>query len=149
MASAAAIQRMAKTVKTAPSSGRPLFEGTSLQVPERTIGSSWGISAFMCAVVEAMEDVETAPRRRRRQPRPPERPPWAVDAGTDEFGDWAEFDYDGVRQRLRWIPPGTFMMGSPEDEVGRFDTEGPQHEVTIGAGFWLFATPVTQALYER
>jgi formylglycine-generating enzyme required for sulfatase activity len=77
-----------------------------------------------------------------------DRPPWAVDGGTDEFGDWAEFDYEGVRQRLRWIPPGTFMMGSPEDEVGRFESEGPQHEVTIGAGFWLFATPVTQALYE-
>jgi formylglycine-generating enzyme required for sulfatase activity len=71
-----------------------------------------------------------------------------VDAGRDEYGDWAEFDYEGVRQRLRWIPPGRFLMGSPEDEVGRSESEGPQHEVTIGAGFWLFATPVTQALYE-
>jgi formylglycine-generating enzyme required for sulfatase activity len=29
------------------------------------------------------------------------------------------------------IPPGRFMMGSPEDESGRDDNEGPQHEVTI------------------
>ena len=78
----------------------------------------------------------------------PDRPSWAVDAGTDEFGEWAEFEYDGVRQRLRWIPPGRFAMGSPENELGRVDREGPQHEVTIDAGFWLFATPVTQALYE-
>jgi len=76
------------------------------------------------------------------------RPPWAVDAGSDEFGEWADIEYAGVRQRLRWIPPGRFLMGSPPGELGRFAPEAPQHEVTIGAGFWLFATPVTQALYE-
>ena len=31
------------------------------------------------------------------------------------------------------IPGGTFTMGSPASEPGRFDTEGPQHEVTISA----------------
>jgi formylglycine-generating enzyme required for sulfatase activity len=29
------------------------------------------------------------------------------------------------------IPGGTFTMGSPPNEPGRFDTEGPQHEVTV------------------
>jgi len=31
------------------------------------------------------------------------------------------------------IPAGTFIMGSPHTENGRFDSEGPQHEVTIKA----------------
>jgi formylglycine-generating enzyme required for sulfatase activity len=31
------------------------------------------------------------------------------------------------------IPAGTFVMGSPRSEHGRFDSEGPQHEVTIKA----------------
>ena len=31
------------------------------------------------------------------------------------------------------IPAGTFAMGSPHTESGRFDSEGPQHEVTIKA----------------
>jgi formylglycine-generating enzyme required for sulfatase activity len=31
------------------------------------------------------------------------------------------------------IPAGKFVMGSPLDEPGRFDTEGPQHVVTITA----------------
>ena len=53
-----------------------------------------------------------------------------------------------VRQRLRWIPPGRFLMGSPDDEEGRGSDEGPQHEVTIGSGFWMFDTPCTQALWE-
>ncbi|MGB5686034.1 MAG: formylglycine-generating enzyme family protein, partial [Candidatus Electrothrix sp.] len=53
-----------------------------------------------------------------------------------------------VTQRMRWIPPGRFLMGSPEDEPGRYDDEGPQHQVTISTGFWLFDTPVTQALWQ-
>lgn len=40
------------------------------------------------------------------------------------------------------------MMGSPLDEVGRFDREGPQHEVTLTRGYWMAQTPCTQALWE-
>ena len=31
------------------------------------------------------------------------------------------------------IPAGNFVMGSPASEPGRFDTEGPQHVVSIKA----------------
>ncbi|HAV33380.1 MAG TPA: Sulphatase-modifying factor protein [Planctomycetaceae bacterium] len=72
--------------------------------------------------------------------------------GRDQFGLWAEFtvprrDADNVSQRLRWIPPGRFLMGSPESEKGRFGDEGPQHEAIVAAGFWLFDTPCTQGLW--
>lgn len=50
----------------------------------------------------------------------------------------------GVCFALRWIPPGRFWMGSPEDEPGRFDREGPRHEVELSHGYWLGETPVTQ-----
>lgn len=33
------------------------------------------------------------------------------------------------------VSPGSFMMGSPPTEKGRNDSEGPQHEVTIGKSF--------------
>ncbi|MFT5324875.1 MAG: sulfatase activating formylglycine-generating enzyme [Planctomycetaceae bacterium] len=80
-------------------------------------------------------------------------PTWASRVGRDQYGLWAEFTIpqkqaDEVTQRLRWIPPGRFLMGSPESEKGRRITEGPQHEATIGEGFWLFNTPCTQALWE-
>ena len=39
-------------------------------------------------------------------------------------------------------------MGSPDEEEGRFSWEGPQQEVTIAEGFWMFDTPCTQALWE-
>jgi formylglycine-generating enzyme required for sulfatase activity len=42
------------------------------------------------------------------------------------------------------IPAGSFLMGSLEDESERFDNEGPQHDVTLGA-FWMAQTPITQA----
>ena len=38
-------------------------------------------------------------------------------------------------------------MGSPEDEPGRWDDEGPQHRVTLSQGYWMFDTPCTQALW--
>ena len=41
------------------------------------------------------------------------------------------------------IQPGTFMMGSPEDEVGRFADE-TLYEVTISKPFYMQTTPVTQ-----
>ncbi len=77
------------------------------------------------------------------------RPDWASAIGRDEFGLWAEFTIqNSVRQRLRWITPGRFVMGSPPEEEGRFDNEGPQRTVRIPHGFWLFDTPCTQALWE-
>ncbi|MDH6059011.1 SUMF1/EgtB/PvdO family nonheme iron enzyme [Chrysosporum bergii ANA360D] len=42
------------------------------------------------------------------------------------------------------IPGGTFLMGSPEDEPERDDSEGPQHSVTIQP-FFMGKFPVTQA----
>ena len=46
------------------------------------------------------------------------------------------------------IPAGTFMMGSPEDEEGRDDDEGPQHSVTLAA-FEMAETELTFAEWDR
>ena len=76
------------------------------------------------------------------------KPPWAQAIGRDAFGLWATLRYKNVEQRLRWIPPGQFTMGSPQNETGRYDRE-TQHEVTLSRGYWLFDTPVTQALWKE
>lgn len=39
-------------------------------------------------------------------------------------------------------------MGSPPEEPGREENEGPQNVVTISHVFWLFETPCTQAMWE-
>jgi len=74
-------------------------------------------------------------------------PEWASGWGQDRCGVFVEIEVKEVVQRMRWIPPGQFLMGSPEGEPERFEWEGPQHPVIIEAGFWLFDTAVTQALW--
>jgi formylglycine-generating enzyme required for sulfatase activity len=48
--------------------------------------------------------------------------------------------------RLRWIPAGSFTMGSPASEGSRWDLETP-HAVTLSRGFWMSDAPVTQSLW--
>ena len=81
------------------------------------------------------------------EPNPPEFPaPWAVAWGEDLYGLWQAFEIEGVRQVMRWIVPGRFLMGSPHDEEGRFNSE-LQHELTLSNGFWLAETACSQALW--
>jgi formylglycine-generating enzyme required for sulfatase activity len=90
-------------------------------------------------------------------------PEWAGEWGQDRFGVYLAFTLEPERgepvtQRLRWIPPGRFLMGSPEDETrglakdesetARFEAEHPRHPVLITEGFWLFETACTQALWQ-
>ena len=67
---------------------------------------------------------------------------------SDDAADSLLIVVRGVKHCLRWIPPGRFYRGSPETEIGRWDDEGPVHEVELSAGYWLGETPVTQALWE-
>lgn len=46
------------------------------------------------------------------------------------------------------IPGGSFEMGSPLSEEGRFEDEGPQRTVTIDSSFAVSRTPITRAEYE-
>src|SRR6266498_3265911 len=48
---------------------------------------------------------------------------------------------------LGWIPPGTFTMGSPSNEIERQAAEGPQTVVTLTSGFFMRKYPLTQGDY--
>ncbi|UAA39528.1 formylglycine-generating enzyme family protein [Paraneptunicella aestuarii] len=52
-----------------------------------------------------------------------------------------------IKYKMRFIPDGHFLMGSPEDEPERLENE-LQHSVTLTQGFWLGETTVTQALWQ-
>jgi formylglycine-generating enzyme required for sulfatase activity len=53
-----------------------------------------------------------------------------------------------VGMKLRWCPPGRFIMGSPPDEPRRrFDET--QVEVTLTRGFWMGEYEVTQGQWKR
>jgi formylglycine-generating enzyme required for sulfatase activity len=51
---------------------------------------------------------------------------------------------NSIGVELVWIPPGEFLMGSPQVENGRFDDEGPRHRVTLTKGFYLSVCEITQ-----
>lgn len=75
-------------------------------------------------------------------------PAWADHWGWDSWGAQVTLRVGDVAQRLRWIPAGEFLMGSPAKEKGRDAYEGPLHAVRITRGFWLFDTLCTQALWQ-
>jgi uncharacterized protein (TIGR02996 family) len=54
---------------------------------------------------------------------------------------------NSLGMRFVWCPPGTFLMGSPDDEPER-DPEEEQHRVTLTRGFWMGAAPVTQSQWQ-
>jgi formylglycine-generating enzyme required for sulfatase activity len=50
---------------------------------------------------------------------------------------------NSLGMKLVLIPPGRFLMGTPEDEPGRKPDEGPRHEVVITEPFLLGSHEVT------
>jgi len=54
----------------------------------------------------------------------------------------------GFAMTMKWCPAGTFTMGSPSAEEGRYDDE-VQHQVTLTKGFWMGETEVTQGQWRK
>jgi formylglycine-generating enzyme required for sulfatase activity len=65
-----------------------------------------------------------------------------LDGFTSQF-----FRAVATATNLVMIQPGTFTMGSPTNELDRFDNEGPQTAVTLTKGFFMGKYPVTQREY--
>ena len=66
--------------------------------------------------------------------------PLAAQAVGDVFRDCA------VCPEMVVVPPGSFMMGSPDSEEGRSPREGPQHRVMID---YQFAVSVYEVTFEE
>jgi formylglycine-generating enzyme required for sulfatase activity len=58
-------------------------------------------------------------------------------------GDWTSPTL-GV---MKWVPAGSFDMGSPASEAGR-NADEVQHRVTLTKGFWMMDHEVTQGEYQ-
>ncbi len=92
----------------------------------------------------------TTPPRPTASPLPTRMPAPTVQV----FGPGLSIDLgNNVKLELVLLPAGTFTMGSPPGEVyrrddGRFDSEGPQHQVTISHGFYMGKYEVTQAQWQ-
>ena len=59
------------------------------------------------------------------------------------------FNKLGIFLNFSYIPAGTFTMGSPTTDLESYDSERPQHQVTITKPFLMMRTPVTQELWKE
>ena len=69
---------------------------------------------------------------------------WSMERRSLQVEGYQQDLGGGVALTMVTIPAGSFLMGSPKDEPGRSEDEGPQHEVSLGA-FFMAQTPITQA----
>jgi len=68
-------------------------------------------------------------------------------AWADQLGLDVEFT-NSIGMRLVLVPPGEFMMGSPDSDSEADSYEKPQHRACITQPFYLATTEVTQAQWE-
>ncbi|NEP81952.1 MAG: SUMF1/EgtB/PvdO family nonheme iron enzyme, partial [Okeania sp. SIO3B3] len=54
---------------------------------------------------------------------------------------------NGIKLEMVYIPGGSFLMGSPENEAERESSESPQHQVTLQP-FYMSKYPITQNQYQ-
>ena len=69
--------------------------------------------------------------------------------GDVPSGGWSD-DYKTTKMVMRLIPAGTYIMGSPAGELGRYasDDREAQHKVTLTKPFYAGVFEVTQKQYE-
>ncbi|MDY7003032.1 MAG: SUMF1/EgtB/PvdO family nonheme iron enzyme [Cyanobacteriota bacterium] len=54
---------------------------------------------------------------------------------------------NGIKLEMVYIPGGSFLMGSPENEAERESSESPQHQVSLQP-FYMSKYPITQNEYQ-
>jgi formylglycine-generating enzyme required for sulfatase activity len=54
---------------------------------------------------------------------------------------------NSIGMKFVWIPPGSFMIGSPKEEKERFGNE-TQHKVTLTKGYYMGVHLVTQEQWQ-
>jgi formylglycine-generating enzyme required for sulfatase activity len=94
----------------------------------------WGRQFLLCTALAAVPAAAA--------PAPAPSAISATDQGEREFKECDECPV------MVGIPAGEFLMGSPAEEPGRFDTEGPLHRVSVKA-FALGKYPVTSEQFLR
>jgi len=74
--------------------------------------------------------------------------PWAFDSGVNDYGFYQVLSFDGAELTFRWLPPGEFIMGSPDDEPRR-SVDERQRQVIFTEGFWIADTVITQEFFRN
>lgn len=115
------------------------------------------------APFEPMEKIEGNKKEERFLPRILQVPMDSIESGPIKVNPKKEkmiqfkktvqegepFQWAEMKITMPWIPPGSFLMGSPESETDRDPDESPRITQNIANGFWLSSHEVTQDLYYK
>ena len=71
-----------------------------------------------------------------------------VGSGSGRSSSGERITVKTIGYEMVYIPPGTFMMGSPSSEPERYSVED-QHRVKLSRGFYMGVTEVTQAQWRK
>jgi formylglycine-generating enzyme required for sulfatase activity len=121
-------ERDANVVAFPPPLKTASFQVATVSLPQQTLE----IFEFETAKIER----ERAGLLRRTQ--------WVVKKGRAQARRYVELLADDVTLEMVAISGGQFLMGSPDDERERSNSEGPQHKVNV-PDFFMGRYPVTQA----
>ena len=108
---------------------------------ETAIAAEFQYPEFSALLVETLT-VKTACLLRVGAPGG--KPNWRLERRSPQVPAYRQSLAEGVELTMVQIPAGSFQMGSPENEAGRSDDEGPQHLVSLPS-FFMAQTPITQA----
>jgi formylglycine-generating enzyme required for sulfatase activity/subtilisin-like proprotein convertase family protein len=80
----------------------------------------------------------------------PELAGYAVSCNGKDHCEYANEDSGGWKEWDVWIyvAPGSFQMGSPDNEAGHQDDESPVHAVTIASGYFISKYEIVVKQYE-
>ncbi|GLQ51219.1 SUMF1/EgtB/PvdO family nonheme iron enzyme [Dyella flava] len=108
---------------------RSALDAGNLALAKQLAGQAQAISPQLAGIAEFAERLTNARLYASYKPG---------QVFTDRF-----VDMTGQSPTMLVVPTGSFMMGAPEDERGRTDAQGPQHEVAISTGFAMSQTDIT------
>ncbi len=116
--------------------------------PERRYANAAEFRAALEApTAPSAEAVALTNRPGRGDPAPTETVPSAGRGGVSPPWKPGDLYTNSLGMKFAWIPPGTFLMGSPPKEAERGNDE-KQHKVTLTKGFWMGVYQVTQAQWQ-
>ena len=102
------------------------------------------LSCLFCLILSDGSNAEPKDAEQKSTPSPA-----IAKAGQDrKAGERMVLEVKDMEYAFRWCPPGTFKMGSPRGESGRFRNE-TQHQVTLTQGFWMLETQVTRGMWKN
>ena len=143
----ASIEKQPTSATTAVAENNSTSDDPSLHIPATDILSET-IDGEGAVADDAMSDgsaSETDPSVEETSADAPVAEQIAEETTPPATGPGDVFADCDICPKMRILPAGTFLMGSPDDEPGRFPYEGPQHEVTVGS----FAIGVYEVTFDQ